>query len=85
MVTSDLGRVTTACSSGISLTICIVVTSDLGRVTTSSYNYSPARQYCGDVRSRTSYNFTILNFVLSHKIVVTSDLGRVTTVHQAYP
>ena len=36
--------------------------------------------YCGDVRSRTSYNSFFACNSLFDKIVVTSDLGRVTTI-----
>ena len=35
--------------------------------------------YCGDVRSRTSYNEFEVVITVSPIIVVTSDLGRVTT------
>ena len=35
--------------------------------------------YCGDVRSRTSYNFCTEHLAIPCEIVVTFDLGRVTT------
>ena len=57
----------------------IAVTSDLGRVTTFAYIYKDFGLYCGDVRSRTSYNICKPAFKLSQTIAVTSDLGRVTT------
>ena len=37
------------------------------------------RFYCGDVRSRTSYNVNPLNCASCSNIAVTFDLGRVTT------
>ena len=43
----------------------IVVTSDLGRVTTSSLLISATSFYCGDVRSRTSYN---CRFLLQYQV-----------------
>ena len=58
----------------------IAVTSDLGRVTTKGL---PAHQanllYCGDIRSRTSYNMSGIMERMPAYIAVTSDLGRVTT------
>ena len=36
-------------------------------------------RYCGDVRSRTSYNKLLIDVSCSVFIVVTFDLGRVTT------
>ena len=57
MVTSDLGRVTTKDCKAITCLILIVVTSDLGRVTTIAFNQVTKFFNCGDVRSRTSYNW----------------------------
>ena len=37
-----------------------MVTFDLGRVTTLSSKHLYAHSYCGDVRSRTSYNLDSL-------------------------
>ena len=56
-----------------------MVTSDLGRVTTYILNLCLSVLYCGDVRSRTSYNYKPHSRILAPIIVVTSDLGRVTT------
>ena len=56
VVTSDLGRVTTLELQSIMVMYIIVVTSDLGRVTTATSFLASAPIYCGDVRSRTSYN-----------------------------
>ena len=61
-----------------------MVTSDLGRVTTTSHGFVFAWSYCGDVRSRTSYNNGENIAVIQTYIVVTSDLGRVTTIHGLY-
>ena len=56
-VTSDLGRVTTDSVKEARYRIAIAVTSDLGRVTTSQTTLPKVTfTYCGDVRSRTSYN-----------------------------
>ena len=56
-----------------------MVTSDLGRVTTSGAKLGHRQLNCGDVRSRTSYNFDVSRPSALQAIVVTSDLGRVTT------
>ena len=55
------------------------MTFDLGRVTTIENVISMIEINCGDVRSRTSYNFTSFSENTKAKIAVTFDLGRVTT------
>ena len=77
-VTFDLGRVTTSCKSLAAL-LCIAVTFDLGRVTTLAERWLGQEQHCGDVRSRTSYNFRAIVRFHALAIAVTFDLGRVTT------
>ena len=58
VVTFDLGRVTTAIPSSLNDNVLIVVTFDLGRVTTSlKLTIFLIALNCGDVRSRTSYNY----------------------------
>ena len=79
MVTFDLGRVTTKSSSNFESIIAIVVTFDLGRVTTFLNILKCKCINCGDVRSRTSYNWLRICKRLTALIVVTFDLGRVTT------
>ena len=55
------------------------MTFDLGRVTTSPANFPFKNFYCGDVRSRTSYNCRTVFCNTFSIIAVTFDLGRVTT------
>ena len=56
------------------------MTFDLGRVTTVRCIQYMVLYYCGDVRSRTSYNFDNEFIAICFKIAVTFDLGRVTTI-----
>ena len=55
------------------------MTFDLGRVTTLAERWLGQEQHCGDVRSRTSYNFRAIVRFHALAIAVTFDLGRVTT------
>ena len=56
-VTFDLGRVTTQFQRSLLEVGSIAVTFDLGRVTTDMISITDTVcHYCGDVRSRTSYN-----------------------------
>ena len=80
MVTFDLGRVTTVTDNNEAFKAAIVVTFDLGRVTTYFVRTIIVSKNCGDVRSRTSYNFHEWMKSCGLEIVVTFDLGRVTTL-----